>query len=203
DLYLVEAGFAGRAGFPAAVNPVPMIGMLADHLLDRVGVALRVLAHGSLAVASLLGVNGGQNFDLVMNRVALAYHERRQHRRTGGDRHPRHAVAGGGGHPEEIDEHALAHIEVERDCEHPVLPQHPHHLASARLALDESVPMADSRGAYGGVNQRIAQRTMNDGEVVAVDGVGYRQELEISVVCGHHQYAAAVGASLRLVPIFL
>src|SRR5271163_1473934 len=43
---LIEPGFAGWTRFPAAMDPVPVIGMLADYLLERVRVLLRVLADG-------------------------------------------------------------------------------------------------------------------------------------------------------------
>src|SRR5271156_769781 len=200
---LVEAGFAFGARFPAAVDPVPVIGMLADYLLERVRVLLRVLAHGGLAIARLLGIEGGQNLDVMMKGVALPHHKRRHHGRAGRYRQTRDAVAGRGGLAEKIHEQTLAHVEVERDRNHPVLSQHPHDLAAARLALDDAVAVAHPLGAYRRVDQRVAQRPMHDREMVAVNGVRYRQQLEISEVRGQHQDAAAVGAALGLVPVFL
>ena len=140
------------------------------------------------------GVKGGQDFYVMMNRVALAHHENRHHRRTSRNRQPRDAVAGRCRQSEKIDEHALAHVEVECNGDHPVLPQHPHHLAPARLALDDVVAVADALGTDGGVNERVAQRAMHDGEPVTVDRLRNLHQLEISEVRGQHEQAAAVGA---------
>ena len=143
------------------MDPVPVVGMLADHRLERVRVSLRVFADGGLAVAPLLGIESGQDRYLVANvspcrtmntgitGAPVAIDSRAM---------PSLVDAG----IPKIHEDALAHVEVESDRDHPVLPQHPHHLAPARLALDDAVAVAHALGADGGVDERIAQRAMDD-----------------------------------------
>src|SRR5262249_18986651 len=119
----IEARFTRGPGLPSAMNPVPVVGMLADRSFDGLLEALRVLAMVGFGILALDDFHRRLDLDLVMRAVAFSHDEARHHRRPGGARQARHSITGRRELSEKIDKHAFAHVEVERDADVPVLPQ--------------------------------------------------------------------------------
>ncbi len=69
--------------------------------------------------------------------MAIANHERRNHRHAGRHRDASHPIAGARLHSEKIDEDPVAHVEVERDRDLLFLAQVFHHREAGLFTLDD------------------------------------------------------------------
>src|SRR5437588_1564234 len=77
---LIKARLAVRPGFPAPMNPVPVIWVPPNHRFDHVGKALGILAHAFAAVAGRAQLDHRQEGYAMARRIALAHHKGGQHR---------------------------------------------------------------------------------------------------------------------------
>src|SRR2546421_6302364 len=93
---LITARLAVRPGFPAPMNPVPVIWVPPNHRFDHVGKALGILAHAFAAVAGRAQLDHRQEGYSMARRIALAHHKNGAHPRPPRHPQPRPRPARGG-----------------------------------------------------------------------------------------------------------
>src|SRR5208283_6247110 len=111
--------------------------------------------------------------------IALANHERRNYRRARRHRDSSDSVAGACLHSKEIDEHSVAHIEVERDRDLPFPPEILHQRETRLFALDNLGTEAGPHAADFAIDSGIAQWAMDHRERMPIHRMRERQQLEI------------------------
>src|SRR6266852_9329046 len=154
--------------------PVPLPGMTPNHRLASRGEPLRLLAHRLEPVAGFDDFDHRQNRYPMARSICLAHHEGWQHGRPTRHRDPRERVAGRGLHREEIDENAVAYVEVERHSDHPVVAQQSDDLAAGALARHSEIPKTDTARLDCAVDERIAVGPLNDCDTIAIDRMCHR-----------------------------
>ena len=133
-----------------------MIGIAANHLLDRRGKALRILTHRGFAILVSHHLDNRQERYLMTRSCALAHHEGRNDRSAGDHSDSRKGVAGRGFEPEEIDENAVSIIQIERNRDHPIVAQQSEHRATRAATRNRSITKALAPRRHRRVNNWIA-----------------------------------------------
>src|SRR6266545_7403895 len=197
-------GARRRPRLPAAVKPVPAVGVDADPALQPVIQVLHEREHVAIAVA---GVRGGERAleDHLVPPVAERHRQAEQDRGPAADREHRRRRRGRGGHPEERGEDGVAEglVLVDHVPEHAPRLHRPDRSGEGRALRDDEV--LDARAAPDRAPQVVRARLAHlardhrDGE--ALQRVGGREKVEVPEVPGAGDEPLPLGAGrLELLP---
>ena len=115
---LVQRRFPWWAGLPAAMDPEPLVGILADEVFDDFGEFCGVGYDVGFVVAGANQLYGGIEAQDVFLQLRIPYREAGDDGGVGAQGYAGETAGGAGGDAEEIHEHALrrGHVGIHEDA---------------------------------------------------------------------------------------
>src|SRR5271155_2290622 len=121
------------------MDPVPMVGVLADHLFHHARGALGGFQDRVVTVSFAHDIERRKHQDAMVQAGAFADNESRNRGDVGSDRQPRQTWSGASLARKEVHKDSAAHVEVDWNSDDAVAAQYCEHLKGGALARNHLI----------------------------------------------------------------